>query len=77
MGYNKTKVFKYTNAKEVETNVVAILRCEMDEEGDDIVMEIDMVTPIPFSDQPYAKEDVLASIHGLGIRLYDDFKFNF
>lgn len=70
------ELFEYT-ADEKQHNVLVHLTTLLDEEGDDLLVSITVITPVPFEHQPYAKEDILATIHGLGIRLYEDFKFNF
>lgn len=70
------RFFEYTY-NGVEYTAHVDLKATLDEEGDEIVTEITVISGMPFTHQPYAKEDILASIHGLGIRLYDDYKFNF
>lgn len=71
------KEFEYTTGGKRKYRVLVELGQTTDEEGDDIVTYITVLQSVPFNHQPYAKEDILASIHGLGIRLYEDFKFNF
>lgn len=70
------KEFEYT-VDERQYPVLVELKQTLDEEGDDIVTDIIILQGVHFDHRPYVKEDVLASIHELGIRLYDDFKFNF
>jgi hypothetical protein len=70
------KQFEYS-ADEKQHTVLVELKETLDEEGDDLVTEVTVITPVKAEHQPYVKEDVLASIHGLCIRIYDDYKFNF